>query len=196
MLDLAISVLRVAGHTIIIYLFLIVVIRRFGMRQFAQVTTVEFAIVAVLGSAVETAMVAGNTTLPAGLVSAGTLLLANRGLTEMVGRSNWLRQIVIGGPVLLVHNGEVIRSHLRDVGFSDEDLLAAMRKRGYDDLAKVRFAVLEIDGSIAVVPVDQKVHQGTIAAANARGSGSPVNATSRKPTGDYQQPPGEDEHRA
>jgi uncharacterized membrane protein YcaP (DUF421 family) len=154
------SLLVVAGHTLVIYLFLIFALSRVGRRQIAQVTSVEFMIIAVLGSAVETAMVAGNTSLPAGLVSASTLLLTNRALAELVGRSGLLRRILVGAPVLLVSNGEILRSHLRRIGFTEEDVRGLLRERGYDDPSQVRFAYLEIDGSIGVVPMSTKVRQG------------------------------------
>jgi uncharacterized membrane protein YcaP (DUF421 family) len=33
-------------------------------------------------------------------------------------------------------------------------LMEAVRSRGYDDLAKIRFAVLETDGEVTCVPRD------------------------------------------
>lgn len=160
MLEAVLPLMTVVWHTAVIYAFLIVCLSRFGRRQAAQITSVELVVIMILGSAVETAMVAGNTTLPAGLVSATVLLVANRLLTSLVRRSKRLRHLVLGGPVILVHDGSVVAAGLHRVGFTEADVLAAIRERGYDSFADVRLAVAEIDGSIGVVPVDAPMHRG------------------------------------
>ncbi|MBV9467814.1 MAG: DUF421 domain-containing protein [Abitibacteriaceae bacterium] len=144
----------VALHTVAIYLFLVAGLRLLGRRQMGQLTAVDLMIIIVLGSAVETAMVAGNTSLEAGLVSAATLLFVNRGLALVLYRSKRLRHLVVGGPVLLVHFGHFVEEHLRRVGLTEADVLEAIRERGEPGIEKVKFAVLEVDGSINVVPFE------------------------------------------
>ena len=152
--------LRVALHTTAIYFFLIAGLRCLGRRQMGQLTSVDLMIIIVLGSAVETAMVAGNTTLEAGLVSAATLLAVNRGLAFVLHRSKRLRHLVVGGPVLLVHFGHFVEEHLRRVGLTEADVLEAIHERGEAGIEKVKFAVLEVDGSINVVPLGAATHCG------------------------------------
>src|SRR5229473_6522292 len=75
------SIAIVAGSTAAIYLFLLVLLRLFGRRQLGQLTVIDLVVVLLLGSAVETAMIHGDVSLPAGLASAATLLVLNRILT-------------------------------------------------------------------------------------------------------------------
>src|SRR5690349_25029534 len=110
------TVLPILGHTLAIYAFLIFGLRVLGRRQTGQLTVLDLTIIILLGSAVETAMIAGNTRLVAGLVSAATLLAANRVLTRIVCRSRRLRRLIVGNPVLLVHNGHFIEEHLKKAG--------------------------------------------------------------------------------
>ncbi len=130
-----------------------------GRREIAQLTAVELIIIAILGSAVETAMIAGNTSLAAGLVSATTLLLANRALSILVRRSRRVRHLLLGGPILLVNNGRMIYPHLQRAGLTEANVEQAIRERGYD-VSECRAAVLEIDGSVGVVPQSAPVHRG------------------------------------
>jgi uncharacterized membrane protein YcaP (DUF421 family) len=143
--------LEAAGSTAVIYLFLVTAMRLVSRRQLGQLTVIDLVVVLVLGSSVETAMIHGNTSLPVGLVSVATLLVLNRLMTWIFLHNDRLRQLVNGGPVLLVHNGAVVEDHLRKVGMTREDLLAALRGRGYDDPRSVRSAVLETDGSFTVI---------------------------------------------
>ena len=117
----------VAGTTAAIYCFLIVGLRLLGRRQLAELNGLDLVVVLLLGSAVETAMIDGDLSLAAGLVSATTLLVTNRLLTLAFMRSPRLCELVNGGPVLLVHDGQVIESHCRRVGLTRPDLDAALR---------------------------------------------------------------------
>ena len=141
----------VAGCTAGIYLFLITLLRLAGRRQLAQLSALDLVVVLLLGSAVETAMIHGDTSLLAGLVSAGTLLVLNRLLSLLFLRSGRLSHLVNGGPILLVHGGRVLDSHVARAGLTTPDLAAALRARGYDGPAGVEEAVLETDGTISVV---------------------------------------------
>ena len=120
----------VAGTTAVIYLFLITLLRLFGRRELAQLSVLDRIVVLLLGSAVETSMIHGDLSLPAGLVSAGTLIVLNKLLSLVFLASPRLSHLVNGGPVLLVHNGKVLDSHLRRGGLTRDDLGAALRGRG------------------------------------------------------------------
>src|SRR5439155_6388166 len=62
------SLWPVAGQTAVIYLCLVVAMRLVGRRQLGQFTVLDLVIILVMGSAVETAMIHGDTSLRAGLV--------------------------------------------------------------------------------------------------------------------------------
>ena len=149
----------VVAHTLSIYLFLILMLRFVNRRSLGQLTVVDLVIIILLGSAVETAMVAGDTSLQAGLVCAGTLLCANRLLAQLLLRSRRLRHLVVYGPTLLVENGRFIEDHLRRAGLTQADVLEALREREQAGIETVRFAVLETDGTINVVSLDAVTHR-------------------------------------
>jgi uncharacterized membrane protein YcaP (DUF421 family) len=146
------SSLTVVGSTVLIYCYLIVLMRFVGRRQLAQLGPIDLAVILLLGSSVETAMIHGDTSLPAGLTSAGVLMVINLALTWALLRSRRTRHLVAGGPLVLVHHGEAVDEHLRRAGMTAGDLHEALRARGYADLHGVGFAVLEADGTVSVVP--------------------------------------------
>ena len=153
--------IRVSLHTLAIYLFLIAGLRLVGRRQLGQLTVIDLIIIIIMGSAVETAMVAANTSLAAGLVSAGTLLVANWSLTRVLGRSKRFRHLVHSGPLLLINYGHVIEDHLRRAGLTHADLLEVLREHEHVDSADVKFAVLEADGTISVLGMDVPTLRGS-----------------------------------
>ncbi len=146
-------------HTVALYVFLVLALGLLGHRQISELSATELLIVMVLGSAVETAMVAGDTSLLAGLVSAATLLVSNHLLTLALRRWERLRRLVVGHPIPLVYKGHFIAARIREAGLTEDDVREGIRERGYDRLDQVRLAVLEIDGEISVVTQNTSTDQ-------------------------------------
>jgi len=149
-------------HTFIVYSFLILAIRTFGRRTLTQLSPIDLLAILLLGSAVETAMVTGNSSLKAGIVSASVLLATNFLLNRWMLKSKRLRHIINGGPLLLVHDGSCIQSHMWRAGLTQADLKHAMRQREIGNLDEVRFAVLESDGRINFVRRGTSVSSGAV----------------------------------
>lgn len=151
-----IPLLQVFVYTAGIYLFLIAGFRFFGQRQLGQLTPIDLIIILIMGSGVETAMVNGNTSLAAGLVSSATLLSMNYVLTRILTRYKKANHLVGGGIKLLVSHGHPVVENLRRLGLTMDDLMSAVRQRGYDSLDNILYATFEEDGEITVVEMTAK----------------------------------------
>jgi uncharacterized membrane protein YcaP (DUF421 family) len=97
-------------------------------------------------------MVGPDTSLTGGILAAIVLLILNAVIAQL--RLKWpkLRHLVEGSPTLLVLHGDMILDHLRREGLDQETLEAALREHGIATISDVEMAVLEIDGSISVIP--------------------------------------------
>ncbi len=149
--------LVIAGKTAIIYVLLIIGLRLLGKRELGQMSIYDLVLIVVIANAVQNAMVGSDNTLVGGLVAALTLLLLNRGFTILLMRSDRIEQLMLGEPVLVVKDGKLLRERMRKEGLTAEHVLAAMREHGIGDLAQVQMAVLEVDGTISIIPKDLKV---------------------------------------
>jgi uncharacterized membrane protein YcaP (DUF421 family) len=116
-------------------------------------------LIVLLGSAVETSMVGASTVFRVGLVSATTLLLANKGITSLFRRFPKLRKAVGGQPILIIHDGKIDKSRARRLGLSNDEIVQALHEREQCQLQDCRFAVFEPDGEINVVPYSRPVHK-------------------------------------
>jgi uncharacterized membrane protein YcaP (DUF421 family) len=150
----------VALQTFVIYVFLIAAFRLLGHRQISELTPAELVVVMVIGSAVETSLVAGNRTLWAGLTSAATLLTCNWLLSFLIQHWDGLRRIMVGPPVILVYKGQLLLPRMRRLGLTEHDVREGIREQGYDNLDSIKMAVLEIDGVISVVPKEKSADEG------------------------------------
>jgi uncharacterized membrane protein YcaP (DUF421 family) len=141
-----------AMRSAIIYLAVLSMLRACGKRHVAQLSIVDFVLVLLVSNAVQNAMVGSDNSVEGGLVAAGTLLLINVWLTRLVVKNERLGCFLEGEPSLLVRDGQVLDNHLAREGIRRAELEAAIREHGFEDVAKVKLAILEIDGSISVVP--------------------------------------------
>lgn len=148
----AIGALTVAAKTAAVYLFLVGGLRLLGKRELGQMNLADVVMIVVIGNAVQNAMINNDNTLGGGVISVMTLLLINRALNLLVVRSRRVEHALVGEPVLLVHDGQVLPSRLKREGISVDQLQAALREHGLTSLRDAHQCVLEVDGTISVIP--------------------------------------------
>ena len=146
-------IIETIARTVVIYLVILVGLRVAGKREIGQMTVFDLVVLLLIANAVQNAMVGADTSLTGGVVAAVVLLVLNSIVAWLRMRSPRLRRIVEGSPTLLVLHGEVITTNMKKEGIDQDTLEAALREHGVIEFSSVEMAVLEIDGSISVVPV-------------------------------------------
>jgi uncharacterized membrane protein YcaP (DUF421 family) len=154
--ELGSSLPEIIVRTAIVYLFLIVVMRISGKREVGQMSILELVVVLVISDAVQNSMVGDNTTIWGGLVAVLTLLGLDAGLKGLTHRSRRVRHVIQGEPRLLVRDGRLLTKALDEEHVEAEEVRAAVRAHGLARVEDVRIAVLEVDGSISVIPRDDE----------------------------------------
>ncbi len=140
----------------IIYVAVVLGIRLTGRRQLGQMTPFDLVLILLIANAVQNAMVGTDVSIFGGLVAAATLLAMNHATGIAINRIPLFQKFLEGEPTLLVNNGKLIESHVREAGLTNALVLQAIREHGFDDLSQVQLAILEIDGTISIVPVGTK----------------------------------------
>jgi uncharacterized membrane protein YcaP (DUF421 family) len=80
-----------------------------------------------------------------------SVFLTHRLLNLGCRRLPRLRALVRGRPRALVRDGVVIDAALEHEGVTRDELLAGLRKLGYDTPERVRLAILEETGAISAI---------------------------------------------
>ena len=115
----------------------------------------DLVLLLVLSNAVQNSMNGGDNSITGGLISAATLVGLNWFAAWITYRSKRLEGLIEGHPVILVHNGRVNHEAMRKVQMTTHELEASLRAEGYAGLEEVRFAVLENNGHVTVMPRDE-----------------------------------------
>jgi uncharacterized membrane protein YcaP (DUF421 family) len=141
--------LQQAGLALVYYVLLIVIFRLAGKRLAGQTTTFDLIVLIGLSVALQ------NVTLRPGRVNTGSFVITVFVLHALVAhvctRSRRVRRLLRGHPRPLVTDGQVALEALHEERLSYDDLLAGLRKMGFQSPRDVRLAILEETGHISAV---------------------------------------------
>jgi len=141
---------------IVVYLFLLALLRITGKRQVGQLAPFDLVLLLVLANAVQNSMNAGDNSLIGGLITATTLIGLNFLVSLVTHRNKKLEAIVEGRPQILIHNGKLFEEVMAKAQLTHHELNAALRRSGCTSVAEVHSAILENNGAISVVGVKDK----------------------------------------
>jgi len=150
--NMSVSWWELVVRGVVVYLFLLILLRITGKRQVGQLAPFDLVLLLVLSNAVQNSMNAGDNSLIGGLISAATLIAANFAVGVATFRSKRIEAIVEGRPQLLIHNGKVYEDVIAKARLTHHELTAALRHAGCGCAEEVHMAILENDGAISVVP--------------------------------------------
>ena len=142
------------GRTVVVFFVLVAGLRLLGKRELGQMTIYDLVLLVIIGNAVQNAMVGSDASLGGGVIAVAVLLVLNYLLGIAARRSQRLERLLIGEPVLLVSDGTFLDGHLKHHGITHDQVFAALPEHGLASLADVHIAVLEVDGTISVIPAD------------------------------------------
>src|SRR5471030_1412673 len=92
-------------RAVIVYVFLIALLRLTGKRQIGQLSPFDLVLLLVLSNAVQNAMNGGDNSLLGGVISALTLVSLNYAVGRAQFKGKKVEEVVEGRPVVLIHNG-------------------------------------------------------------------------------------------
>ncbi|WPO00261.1 DUF421 domain-containing protein [Pseudomonas sp. MUP55] len=145
------SVLRAAA----IYLVLMILFKVAGRRSLAELTTFDLVLLMVIGEATQQALLGDDFSLTNAVLVIVTLIAIDIGLSLIKQRSRWFSRLLDGGPTVVVEQGRVLHERLKRARLDEDDILEAARSaQGILEIKQIRFAILERNGKISVIPYD------------------------------------------
>lgn len=148
------TLLEIVLRTGVIYLLVLIGIRLSGKREVGQMTPFDLTLLLLISNSVQNAMTGSDSSLAGGAVAAATLLILNYLVADVAGMNRRFRRLIQGHPSLLIHDGEIIASHMAREHVSMDALQTALREHGVATYQDAALAVLEVDGSISVLKYD------------------------------------------
>ena len=145
------DLLLIAGKSLAVYLFIVLAIRIFGKKELTQLSVLDLVFILLISNVVQNAMVGSNDTLLGGLVGASSLFIINFILNKLFFKSKKLSEFFEGDPLMLIYHGKLLKQHLDKADISTEEIEAAVREHGVENISDVDLAILETDGNISIL---------------------------------------------
>lgn len=140
-------------RAIIIYLFLMIVLRIAGHRTLNEMTTFDFILLLIMGDASQQALTGTDYSLTNGILIIITLVLMDIFISFLKQKFTKIEWIIDGAPLILIHNGKMKKKLMERVKVSVADILESARKlQGLEALDQIKYAILEKDGEITIIP--------------------------------------------
>jgi uncharacterized membrane protein YcaP (DUF421 family) len=147
--DLAISVLEKIVRPVAVYLFLVIVLRRFGKRILAQLNPFDLVVLLTLSNTVQNAIIGNDTSLSGGIIGAVALLGVKTALVRYYYRGPKMEhRLMESHDIYLIRDHRLQEDELRKLHINLGELTALAHERGFDDLQEVEIAVLYPNGTI------------------------------------------------
>jgi len=148
MFTIEIPMLEKILRTVIVYLAILLGLRLVGKRELGPWSPSDILVLFLIVNTVQDALIGDDVSLTGGLVGAATLFLLNHAIVRLTYHSRASRRLLEGTPSDLMKDGHVVAEALDRNQVSREELAAAARIQGIDNLSHVRHARIELDGRI------------------------------------------------
>lgn len=159
MLTTTVPLWEIILRTGVVYVTVLGLLRLGGKRELGQMSPADFVVILIIANAVQNAMNGGDVSLVGGIASAATLLGVNYALARFGRGVPFLGRLFAEEPTLLLQDGKIIKEALEREHVETQEIEMAAREHGIADLSDVAAAVLEIDGSISVIPKTGEMHR-------------------------------------
>lgn len=144
-------------RTVILYLFIIAGIRLMGKRQVGELEPSELVLALIIADLAAVPMQDYGIPLLSGIIPILTLLCITMIISVLSMKSVGFRALICGRPSIIVENGKLHQREMAKNRFTVDELMEELRMKGITDISTVKYAILETNGQISVLPfADQK----------------------------------------
>lgn len=136
---------------IILYVLVVFSVRLMGKRQLGELTPSELVITILVSNIATLAM--ENTTEP--LFTTFVPILTLVCLDVIAGyvcmKSRKIRHVISGKPKIVISNGVIDQKELKELRYTIDDLMSALRTQSIFDINQVQYAVVETTGAVSAL---------------------------------------------
>ena len=140
-------------RALVVYVFLLLLLRLTGKRTLAQITTFDFVLLLIISEATQQALIGTDNSMINGALVVTTLIALNILMSWLKERSKAIDRVLDDIPLLVVADGKPLRDRMEKSRIDEDDVLDAAREtQGLERMDQIRHAILERNGRISIIP--------------------------------------------
>lgn len=135
---------------VIVYVFLVLLLRIFGKRELAQLNPFDLVVLLSLSNTVQNAIIGDDNSVSGGLIGALTLLSVNYVVVRFLFKHRRLDQLLEGQPSVLIEDGHVCKRALAKELLTRSELMTVLHRQGFARIGDVERCILEPGGGFFI----------------------------------------------
>lgn len=140
-------------RAVAIYLILLVVFKIAGRRALLQMTSFDLILLLIISEATQQALLGNDFSVTGAMLTIVTLVVIDMLFGMLKKYIHGAESVLDGSPVILVSHGELQNDKLKKVDVSCDDILVSARQNhGITELKEIKYAILERNGHISIIP--------------------------------------------
>jgi uncharacterized membrane protein YcaP (DUF421 family) len=136
----------------VVFFFVFIVTRFVGKRELSSLEPFDIILLVVIGDLVQQGVTQSDYSVTGVVIVVSTIALLTVAMSFANFRFSFLKGPLEGEPVVLVEDGRVIERSMRRERIKVEELEAEGRQQQVESIAGMRWAVLETNGRISIIP--------------------------------------------
>lgn len=136
-----------------IYLILLVVFKIVGRRALLQMTSFDLILLLIISEATQQALLGNDFSVTGAMLTIITLVVVDMLFGFIKKQVDGAESFLDGSPVILLEHGVPLSDKMKMVDVSLDDILVAARQnQGVTEIGRIKYAILERNGHISVIP--------------------------------------------
>src|SRR5918998_975543 len=139
-----------------VYVVLLLILRLSGRRTLGEMTPFDFVLLLIIAETTQQALLGDDFSVTNAFLLITTLVSLDILMSWLKTRFDAFDRIMDGLPMVIVEHGQPLKDRLRKSRLDEHDVLAAARRlQGLESMEQIKYAVLETDGGISIIPTEK-----------------------------------------
>ncbi|MGU3415384.1 DUF421 domain-containing protein [Enterobacteriaceae bacterium C23F] len=140
-------------RAVAIYLILVLVFKIAGRRALLQMTSFDLILLLIISEATQQGLLGNDFSVTGAALCIITLIVMDMLFGKIKKYLPGAEEMIDGTAVVLVENGVLLRDKMKMADISEDDIMVSARNsQGLTGLAEIKFAILESNGHISIIP--------------------------------------------
>lgn len=139
-------------RVVVIYFLIMAGLRVMGKREFGELAPFDLVVLLLIPEIVSQALVGEDFSVTSAAVALATLLTLVFATSLLSHRFHAVGRAIAGSPTVVVSQGRLVPQAMNVERVNPDEVVDALHRAGLEHTGQVKWAILQTDGRIAIVP--------------------------------------------
>lgn len=145
------SVLELVLRGTIIYFFMFILMRIWGLKHLGDMSAFDFILLLFMSEATQNSIIGQESSVWGGMILLTVFVILNVFMNRLAYHFPKLERLFDGEAKIIIQNGHINGKIMEKEQITMKELEEALREQGVDKFSKIKRATLESNGRISVV---------------------------------------------